>query len=146
MCIRDRTFADHTIPVLVNLLDQCTNECLQLLVMVKQDAQVLNSKNNNLDSLYEDLHWLTMITGYTLSEVEKGNVYIPPEIMQYSIAKHKAAQALRSNSDSETFGERNEAAALLQGESGSFDLSSLCLLYTSPSPRDATLSRMPSSA
>ena len=26
------------------------------------------------------------------------------------------------------------------------DLSSPCLLYTSPSPRDATLSRMPSSA
>ena len=27
-----------------------------------------------------------------------------------------------------------------------FDLHSSCLLYTSPSPRDATLSRMPSSA
>ena len=26
------------------------------------------------------------------------------------------------------------------------DASSICLLYTSPSPRDATLSRMPSSA
>ena len=28
----------------------------------------------------------------------------------------------------------------------SFDLIAGCLLYTSPSPRDATLSRMPSSA
>ena len=27
-----------------------------------------------------------------------------------------------------------------------FDLQKICLLYTSPSPRDATLSRMPSSA
>ena len=27
-----------------------------------------------------------------------------------------------------------------------FDLANSCLLYTSPSPRDATLSRMPSSA
>ena len=27
-----------------------------------------------------------------------------------------------------------------------FELSNACLLYTSPSPRDATLSRMPSSA
>ena len=27
-----------------------------------------------------------------------------------------------------------------------FDHGSICLLYTSPSPRDATLSRMPSSA
>ena len=30
--------------------------------------------------------------------------------------------------------------------STSFDLAMTCLLYTSPSPRDATLSRMPSSA
>ena len=27
-----------------------------------------------------------------------------------------------------------------------FDITRICLLYTSPSPRDATLSRMPSSA
>ena len=32
------------------------------------------------------------------------------------------------------------------GYLGASDLSTLCLLYTSPSPRDATLSRMPSSA
>ena len=31
-------------------------------------------------------------------------------------------------------------------ESIDFDDNSYCLLYTSPSPRDATLSRMPSSA
>ena len=29
---------------------------------------------------------------------------------------------------------------------GAIELSKFCLLYTSPSPRDATLSRMPSSA
>ena len=29
---------------------------------------------------------------------------------------------------------------------GTYDISVSCLLYTSPSPRDATLSRMPSSA
>ena len=32
------------------------------------------------------------------------------------------------------------------GFSGSLDMAPYCLLYTSPSPRDATLSRMPSSA
>ena len=32
------------------------------------------------------------------------------------------------------------------GTSGEFDLSNLCLLYTSPSPRDLSTSRMPSSA
>ena len=45
--------------------------------------------------------------------------------------------------------EKGQAGVLLQGEV--LDLSELfhpdtCLLYTSPSPRDATLSRMPSSA
>ena len=35
---------------------------------------------------------------------------------------------------------------LTQPETQSFRLSKICLLYTSPSPRDATLSRMPSSA
>ena len=117
-----RTLADHTIPILINLLDQCTTECLQLLVMIKQDAQVLNSQQNNLDSLYEDLHWLTMITGYTLCQVEKGSVveYIPSEVMQYSISKHKATKAVESGSSSlvpDVGG--NLAAAFLQGEGGS---------------------------
>jgi hypothetical protein len=115
-----RTFADHTIPILINLLDQCTSECLQLLVMIKQDAQVLNSQQNNLDSLYEDLHWLTMITGYTLCQVEKGRVvqYIPSEIMQYTIAKHKAMKTQENGSSSLVAGGGNEAAAFLQGEGG----------------------------
>ena len=37
-----------------------------------------------------------------------------------------------------------EGAMVIPGQVG-YDLS-VCLLYTSPSPRDATLSRMPSSA
>ena len=36
--------------------------------------------------------------------------------------------------------------AIYSLESGKFDWFYICLLYTSPSPRDATLSRMPSSA
>ena len=38
----------------------------------------------------------------------------------------------------------NEAKEIVANES--IDLALVCLLYTSPSPRDATLSRMPSSA
>ena len=38
----------------------------------------------------------------------------------------------------------DDARALL--EEGRFDLDTDCLLYTSPSPRDGLLSRMPSSA
>ena len=50
-----------------------------------------------------------------------------------------------------TFDEKvdDRVAALLQGGVGTavtYDDANGCLLYTSPSPRDATLSRMPSSA
>ena len=41
---------------------------------------------------------------------------------------------------------RNFGLRLLTKLQTAFDDSSRCLLYTSPSPRDATLSRMPSSA
>ena len=34
----------------------------------------------------------------------------------------------------------------IKGEAKGFEVKASCLLYTSPSPRDATLSRMPSSA
>ena len=34
----------------------------------------------------------------------------------------------------------------IKGENGTLIMFICCLLYTSPSPRDATLSRMPSSA
>ena len=119
-----RTFANHTIPILINLLDQCTNECLHFLMLVKQDAQVLNSQQNNLDALYEDLHWLTLIAGYTLCDINKDEaVYIPSEIMQYSIAKHGVVQGQivgnghSSNSVAALVG-GNQAAAFLQGEGG----------------------------
>ena len=39
-----------------------------------------------------------------------------------------------------------EVVAALRDDISIEDLRDICLLYTSPSPRDATLSRMPSSA
>ena len=38
------------------------------------------------------------------------------------------------------------AGKLPRGEKADITITATCLLYTSPSPRDATLSRMPSSA
>ena len=46
--------------------------------------------------------------------------------------------------DCETDSAQTDWATML--EVGAILLDSNCLLYTSPSPRDATLSRMPSSA
>ena len=62
--------------------------------------------------------------------------------------------AVRQYMATVTGGGKNEAAWLrmiLPGDdpvevTGQFTYALICLLYTSPSPRDATLSRMPSSA
>ena len=43
-------------------------------------------------------------------------------------------------------GERDTIRKMRVGQIQASAMSSICLLYTSPSPRDATLSRMPSSA
>ena len=44
-------------------------------------------------------------------------------------------------------GDNNRNSGFLEGEIGSFfETNNSCLLYTSPSPRDGLLSRMPSSA
>ena len=43
-------------------------------------------------------------------------------------------------------GEEQKSAMLRQLRDFRFERAKCCLLYTSPSPRDATLSRMPSSA
>ena len=45
-----------------------------------------------------------------------------------------------------TIGATNKALEIRRTDTSRSDLHMPCLLYTSPSPRDATLSRMPSSA
>ena len=60
---------------------------------------------------------------------------------------HFIKRAERAYADDIRVGERaRQLAATLVGRSASKQGSWRCLLYTSPSPRDATLSRMPSSA
>ena len=59
-----------------------------------------------------------------------------------------AAQAMRARMNKLEIARRPLIDTCGTGGSGtgSFNISTACLLYTSPSPRDATLSRMPSSA
>ena len=55
-----------------------------------------------------------------------------------------AAQGLSTACVTKVFPTRSHTVAAQGGMSAA--LGNICLLYTSPSPRDATLSRMPSSA
>ena len=66
-----------------------------------------------------------------------------PEISEKQQADDRLAKALRDNLY------RRKAQLRARANSHTADaaaMSMTCLLYTSPSPRDATLSRMPSSA
>ena len=82
-----RTIAAHSIPLLVSLLEQCTSECVHIHEIIGQDKRTLFSCQNNLDSLYEDLHWLALIAGYTLCDIVRGeDVLIPVHLMRHSIA------------------------------------------------------------
>ena len=64
--------------------------------------------------------------------------------IQAQVAPHQGQSGFRLLSDSaEAFTARAE---LIRNAQSSLDLQYYCLLYTSPSPRDLSTSRMPSSA
>lgn len=86
----------HSLPLLISLLEQCTTECLQLLSAIQQDHQVLCNAQNNLDSLYEDLHWLTLISCFTLCNATDD---IPLKIMAHSISLQKGCLPEMANLD-----------------------------------------------
>ena len=88
-----RTIAEHSIPLLAGLLEQCTSECAHIHEMICRDKRTLFTCQNNLDSLYEDLHWLVLIAGYTLCDIVRGeDVLIPVHLMRHSIARQPHVQ------------------------------------------------------
>jgi len=81
-----RGIPHHSLPLLISLLEEQTAECYLLLMMVHEDPEVLRKSQNALEGLFEDLHWLTLIAGYTLCDIVKGEaVLIPTELMKHSI-------------------------------------------------------------
>ena len=62
------------------------------------------------------------------------------ELTKIAESKNVSISSLARDILVESLSEDNQLALL------KMEVASLCLLYTSPSPRDATLSRMPSSA
>ena len=72
-----------------------------------------------------------------------------PALAQASVPANAADARLRTLYEKEWAWRQNEFARVAEDDSWSASgdhLPHVCLLYTSPSPRDATLSRMPSSA
>ena len=93
-----RTVAGHSLPLLVSLLQQCTSECLHVYSLVQRDHQVLYTHQGNLDSVCEDIHWLTLITGYTLCDIVQGeDVLVPAQLMRHSILHQSSVQTRNVN-------------------------------------------------
>ena len=83
-----RTIPHHSIPRLVELIGQCTESCVEVLSMVRLNPLSLYSQQNTLDSTYEDLHWIVLITGFTLCDIVKGeDVLIPAPLMKFSVQR-----------------------------------------------------------
>ncbi len=81
-----RTIASQSLPFLLTNLAQCTSECLRVFTAVQTDHQALYAQQNNLDQLHEDLHWLVLVTGFTLCDIVEGeDVLIPAQLMRHSI-------------------------------------------------------------
>ena len=78
-------------------------------------------------------HWCKYIAKYKPKEGKINTVY-----MDRGTVMHRVMELVATGTDSKE--------ALKQASVVDFAQESICLLYTSPSPRDGLLSRMPSSA
>ena len=72
---------------------------------------------------------------------KKGNPYII-DVSNKDVTERVAVASGEIKFDKETY----KKIKSFKTKKGNLEKTAICLLYTSPSPRDATLSRMPSSA
>uniref|UniRef100_A0A2K6MUC5 Exportin-4 n=1 Tax=Rhinopithecus bieti TaxID=61621 RepID=A0A2K6MUC5_RHIBE len=112
-----RIAAEHCIPLLTSLLEERVTRLHGQLQRHQQ--QLLASPgsstidNKMLDDLYEDIHWLILVTGYLLADDTQGETpLIPPEIMEYSI-KHSSEVDI--NTTLQILGSPGEKASSIPG-------------------------------
>ena len=82
-----RVCLGHVMPLLTTSIHQCLTECSQLLQIFISNLSSLSQYIHKLEHLYDDLHWLFLISTYVLADVVQGETpCIPQEVMAYSIA------------------------------------------------------------
>ena len=67
-----RSIPQHSLPLLLKTLGESTSSCMGSLESIRRDPEALYSRQNSLDSTYEDLHWLVLISAFTLCDIVKG--------------------------------------------------------------------------
>lgn len=82
-----RICLSHTMPLLITSVHQCLTECSQLLHIFMKDSSLLLQYLHKLEHLYDDLHWLFLVSTYILTDVVQDEIpSIPQEVMAYSIS------------------------------------------------------------
>ncbi|XP_020921099.1 exportin-4 isoform X4 [Sus scrofa] len=112
-----RIAAEHCVPLLTSLLEERVTRLHGQLQ--RQQQQLLAAPasrsvdSKTLDDLYEDIHWLILVTGYLLADDTQGETpLIPPEIMEYSI-KHSSEVDI--NTTLQILGSPGEKASSIPG-------------------------------
>uniref|UniRef100_A0A671P5Z0 Exportin-4 n=1 Tax=Sinocyclocheilus anshuiensis TaxID=1608454 RepID=A0A671P5Z0_9TELE len=112
-----RIAADHCIPLLTGLLENRVTRLHGQLqrhqqhLMASADPGTVDRKV--LDDLYEDIHWLILVSGYLLADDPQGETpLIPSEVMEYSI-KHSTEVDI--NTTLQLLGSPGEKATSIPG-------------------------------
>ena len=81
-----RNVPEYSLPLLLNLIEECvTKFAVHYSELVSQQTAV-HTESPDLHSLYEDIHWLLLITSYLLNDILQGEfVSIPNKLMEYMI-------------------------------------------------------------
>lgn len=85
-----RQVPNHSLPLLAQLLEDRIHKLRDNLNKLVGEEPISKPtsqfKSTLMDDLYEDLHWLVLITGHVLCMESEGEVaLIPSEIMECSV-------------------------------------------------------------
>ena len=83
-----RYIPSQSLPLLLNTLSQRISDYFQLYKVLQESKEALYSLQKDLDTLHEDLHWLILVSGYTLCTVAEGEeTFVPKKIMEFCISE-----------------------------------------------------------
>ncbi|XP_053483499.1 exportin-4 [Ictalurus furcatus] len=112
-----RIAAEHCIPLLTSLLEDRVTRLHGQLQRHQQHLMASSEPDSVdrrvLDDLYEDIHWLILVSGYLLADDPQGETpMIPTEVMEFSI-KHSTEVDI--NTTLQILGSPGEKASSIPG-------------------------------
>ncbi|KAK0168912.1 hypothetical protein PV327_002668 [Microctonus hyperodae] len=85
-----RKAVGHSLTLLIQLLESRATKLHHELSQVPTDPKCNLNISMNLENLYEDIHWLVLLSGHVLCMESRGEVaMIPAELIKHSIAQKK---------------------------------------------------------